>query len=64
MKQYCITGINKLTRERDVVSNPCTLANATAILNREKAKAPSRREYIHLKIQVYPVAPKRLEFKD
>lgn len=54
MKQYCITGINKLTRKREVVTVPCSLPNAVGILKREKAKAPHRRAYTHLKIQLYP----------
>lgn len=54
MKRYQITGINKLTREREVVTVPCSKSMAEAILQREKRKSSRRRDYIHLKMQVCP----------
>lgn len=64
MKQYCITGVNRLTRERQVITTPCSLSNAISILKREKAKSPKKREWIRLKINVYPVAPEIIPFKN
>lgn len=58
MKQYCIVGKNKLTRERHIITVPCSLTNAVAILKREKSKPPKKREYINLKIAIYPNNPK------
>jgi hypothetical protein len=54
MKQYCITGINKLTREREVVTVPCSLPTAIDILKREKGKPSHRQSYLKLKIESYP----------
>ena len=53
MKQYCIVGKNRLTREQQIITVPCSLANAVAILKREKSKPPKKREYINLKIAIY-----------
>ena len=50
--------------EREVISVPCSLANALAILKREKSKAPHKRAYIHLKINVYPVTSMSILFKN
>lgn len=63
MRQYCITGISKLTKEREVITIPCSLPNAVEILKREKAKPPKKRSYINLKIQVY-AEQKKLNFKN
>jgi hypothetical protein len=62
MKQYCITGINKLTNERDVITVPCSLPTVLGILKREKAKAPHRQAYKNLKIEFYP-PPVQLELQ-
>lgn len=64
MKQYCITGVNRLTRERQVITTPCSLSNAVAILKREKAKSPKKRDWIKLKINVYPTNPEIIQFKN
>lgn len=64
MKQYCIVGKNRLTRERQILTVPCSLANAVAILKREKAKPPKKRDFTHLKIAVYPIEPEKLNFKN
>ena len=54
MRRYQITGINKLTREREVVCVPCSTANAEMIFQREKMKSPRRRDYVYLKLEVCP----------
>lgn len=53
MKRYCITGVSKLTRQREVISVPCSKVNASAILTREKRKAARRRAYIYLRLEIY-----------
>lgn len=64
MKQYYITGKNKLTRQRDVITVPCSLANAKAILQREKAKPAHKRSYTNLKLSVYPITHEIIPFKN
>ena len=64
MKRYCIVGKNRLTRQSEVITVPCSLANATAILKREKAKPAHKRAHINLKLAVYPIEPEKLEFKN
>lgn len=53
MKRYCITGVSKLTRKRETITVPCSKVNASAILEREKRKAASRRDYLYLRIEIY-----------
>lgn len=64
MRQYSIVGRNRLTRQREVITVPCSLPNAVAILKREKAKPPRKRDFIHMKIAVYPIEPEKLNFKN
>lgn len=64
MKKYCIKGKNRLTGQEEVITVPCSLANAVAILKREKAKPAHKRDYIHMKIAVYPIEPEKLNFKN
>ena len=54
MKKWQITGISKLTRKREVISIPCSKANAVAIYQREKRKSPTSRDYVYLKLEVTP----------
>lgn len=53
MRQYCITGISKLTRKREIITVPCSKVNADDILKREKRKPARRRGYVYLRMEVY-----------
>lgn len=62
MKRYQITGINRLTHQRETVTVPCSKANAVAILQREKRKSSAKRDYIYLKLEVCPPQATLFEF--
>ena len=64
MKKYCITGKNRITRQREVITIPCSLQNAVDILAREKKKPAKKRSYLDLRIAVYPPSPKVIPFKN
>ena len=53
--QYCVTGRNRLTGEREVLTPGLSIekardVKATNSLDRRKSKRP----YTHLKIELYP----------
>ena len=49
--RWTITGINRLTKEREQITTPCQREQAQAILDRENAKRASKRSYTHLKLE-------------
>ena len=64
MKQYCITGKSRLTRQREVITIPCSLQNAVEILKREKAKPANKRDYLDMRLAVYPPEIKITQLKN
>ena len=52
--RYCITGINRMTRQRDILTPPCSMEKAVKIMNRELCKPASKREYLYLRREAYP----------
>lgn len=53
MRQFCVTGVSKLSGEREVLTPPCSRSNALKILNREKAKRLRDRDYTLLRMEDY-----------
>ena len=49
--RWTVTGINRLTQERESITMPCQKEQAQAILDRETAKRASKRSYIRLKLE-------------
>lgn len=56
--RWIVTGINPLTRVRDVLTRDLTYAMATAIVKREKGKARKSQTWAHLRAE--RVGPKQL----
>lgn len=53
MRQYCVTGVSKLSDQREILTPPCSRQNALHILNREKAKPLRDRDYTLLRMEDY-----------
>lgn len=49
--RWCVTGINRLTGEREAVTLPCQEEQARQIFEREKSKRARKRAYIYLKLE-------------
>lgn len=66
MKQpiYHVTAVNRLTRQREAVTLPCSKDKATKILKREQKKAPGRRSWIYPKVEEFVPQELPLDFKD
>lgn len=62
--QACLIEACKEFGARQVITTPCSLSNAVAILKREKAKSPKKRDWIKLKINIYPTNPEIIQFKN
>lgn len=54
MKRYCVTGINRLTGEREIISPPCSYENANTIRARLMATKPQKRAYTRPQTAEYP----------
>ena len=52
-RQWCVTGINRLTRQREAVTPPCSRENAEKVYLRNAGKPARKRSYIYLKLQEY-----------
>lgn len=52
--KYHITGINRLTRQREAVTPPCSSGTADAILAREKEKPSRKRIFTYLRKETCP----------
>ena len=50
---YCVTAINRLTRQREVVTPPLSYAKAEAVLRSTLASPCYRRSYIYPTVSVY-----------
>ena len=61
---YHVTAINRLTRERESVTSPCSKDKAIKILKREKKKAADRRSWIYPKLETFVPQEISLEFKE
>ena len=60
-KRYVITGINRLTREREDISRPFDAAKAEKIFDEERRKPSRRRTFIYLKLREYPYREESLK---
>ncbi len=49
--RWTVTGVNRLTGERESITLPCRKEQAESIFNRETAKRASKRSYIRLKLE-------------
>lgn len=54
MKRYCVTAINRLTGERQIISTPCSRENADAIRARLVKTKPGKRPYTNPLTVEYP----------
>ena len=49
--RWTVTGINRLTREREAITLPCQRDIAQNIYDRERKKPAHKRVYTHLKLE-------------
>lgn len=49
--RWLVTGISRLTREREAITLPCKRDIAQNIYNRERKKPANKRVYTHLKLE-------------
>lgn len=54
MKRYCVTAINRLSGEREIISKPCSRDIAKAIRDRLVKTRPGKRPYTHPITMEYP----------
>lgn len=54
MKRYCVTAVNRLTGQREIITPPCSLENANAICYRMKETKAKKRSYTYPKAVEYP----------
>lgn len=54
MKRYCVTAINRLTGEREILTPPCSSENADNILLRLSNVKSKNRPYTHPRKAEYP----------
>ena len=53
---YVVTGISRLTGEREAVSKPKPVMQAISLRNKWKRKPARKRAYLHLKVEpFYPL---------
>lgn len=64
MRRYIITGIGRLTREREAITVPCSLEKCKSILAREKKKPSRKRDYLYLRMEICPPQQLILDFKE
>lgn len=62
--RYCITAINRMTRQRESVTPPCTKETAEKILRREKAKPHIKRCYIYPHMEAVRPQQLTINFKN
>lgn len=53
-KKYCVTAINRLTGQREIISGACSKENADAIRARMMATKPGKRPYTYPLTVEYP----------
>ena len=49
--RWLVTGISRLTREREAITLPCQRDIAQNIYDRERKKPANKRVYTHLKLE-------------
>jgi hypothetical protein len=49
--RWTVTGVNRLTGERESITIPCQYEQANAIYEKTKAKRASQRSYIRVKLE-------------
>lgn len=54
MKRYCVTAINRLSGEREIISQPCNREDANAIHARLVKTKPEKRPYTYPLTVEYP----------
>lgn len=54
MKRYCVTAINRLTGEREIISPPCSYERANAIRIHLMVIKPGKRPCINPRTMEYP----------
>lgn len=62
--KFIITGISRLTRERETITVPCSSEKCSKILEREKKKPSRKRDYLYLRMEICPPQQLTLDFKD
>ncbi len=61
--RYCITAINRMTRQRESVTRPYAKATAEKMLRREKAKPPAKRSWIYPRMEAVEPQQLTINFK-
>ena len=61
-RRFVITGINRLTKEREDISRPMPVLMAEKAFLKAKEKPSRNRPYIYLRMQEYPYREERLKF--
>ena len=49
--RWTVTGVNRLTGERESITIPCQYEQANAIYEKTKAKRASQRSYIRVRLE-------------
>lgn len=65
-RQYIITGINRLTKEREQISRPMSIEEAQERLSREMENRKHQKYAAHTRLQIEPLVAVQLtiQFKD
>lgn len=50
--KYCVTAINRITRQRENISRPYAKATAQKMLSKLMANAPGKRAWIYPRVDV------------
>lgn len=61
--RYCITAINRLSRQRESVTRPYPKEAAEKMLRKEKAKPPAKRCWIYPRMEVFEPQQLTINFK-
>jgi hypothetical protein len=61
--RFCITAINRMTRQRESVTRPYTKETAEKMLRREKDKPPAKRSWIYPRMEAVEPQQLTINFK-
>lgn len=62
MPNYCVTAVNPITKEREVVTPPCSCRDiCESIVRREQRKPRRNRAWLTPRVESYP--PQQLVFE-
>lgn len=64
VKKYCVTALNPITGEREVVTPPCSRDTAMSIVSRERGKSHKKRTYKSPRVECYPPSNLFLNFNE